>query len=140
MPQLTITSRFDNFAAARKLDPELRNWQLSERFDARKQFIAFVRMDQNLYYKLSPLVRNENTRLLFMLSSYNGGLGGLLQDRKLCASVPSCDPNSWFDHVELYSYKSRTKLKGYGHSFYQINREYVRTIWFDKRKLFYSID
>lgn len=59
-------------------------------------------------------------------AAYNGGWGGLQQDRKLCALTPSCDPARWFDHVEHTSGKSRTKWQGYGQSAFDINRAHVR--------------
>ena len=59
-------------------------------------------------------------------AAYNGGWGGLQQDRKLCALTTGCDPAKWFDHVEHTSGKSRTKWQGYGQSAFDINRAHVR--------------
>jgi len=71
-------------------------------------------------------------------SAYNGGLGGALQDRKLCASVPKCNPNLWFGHVAAHSFKNKTKVHGYGQSFYDINREYVVNV-LSKRRVKYAV-
>jgi hypothetical protein len=59
-------------------------------------------------------------------AAYNGGWGGLQQDRKRCALTTGCDPARWFDHVEHTSGKSRTKWQGYGRSAFDINRGHVR--------------
>ena len=67
-------------------------------------------------------------------SAYNGGLGGVLQDRRLCAKVAGCDPDRWFGHVEHYSLKARTKSAGYGKSFFDINRGYVRAVMDERRQ------
>ncbi len=61
-------------------------------------------------------------------SAYNGGFGGVLQDRQLCALKPGCDPNRWFGHVEFTSTKSREKWRGYGKSAYAINREHTELV------------
>lgn len=128
--QLTITTRFDNFTAARQLDRSLRDWQWEDRYDPARQLRVLVLMDRNLYRRFTP----QDDGLAFMLSAYNGGLGGVLQDRRLCASRPGCDPHRWFGHVEHTSYRSTTKVQGYGQSFFEINRGYVRQIYQRKTK------
>jgi membrane-bound lytic murein transglycosylase MltF len=62
------------------------------------------------------------------LAAYNGGLGGLAQDRRLCRATPGCDQSKWTGHVEKTSYKAKIAVKGYGKSFFEINREYVRNV------------
>lgn len=125
--QLTITSRFDNFKAAKGWDETLAGWKWDNRFDAEMQLRALVAYDRNLYRSVR-FGRSEIDRLSFMFSAYNGGLGGLLKDRRLCASTPGCNPDRWKGHVELNSFRARTAVKGYGKSFFEINREYVHNI------------
>lgn len=126
--QLTVTSRFDNFAAARGLDGSLRDWQWSDRYDATRQLRAMVLMDRNAYRSLASAAPDEHERMAMALSAYNGGLGGVRNDRRLCGMTAGCDPTRWWGHVELTSTKARTSAAGYGRSFYAINREYVRNI------------
>jgi hypothetical protein len=126
--QLTVTPRFDNFAEARKLHASLRDWQFADRFDPARQLRTMVLMDRAGYRRLTSLVTDERERLAMALSAYNGGLGGVLQDRRLCAAVKGCEPGRWFGHVERHSLKAKAAAKGYGKSFYEINREYVRNI------------
>lgn len=64
-------------------------------------------------------------RMAFCDAAYNGGWGGLAQDRKRCALQPGCDPRQWFGHVEHTSGKSRAKWQGYGQSAFDINRGHV---------------
>ncbi len=125
--QLTVTKQFDNFAEARRLHPSLRDWSWPDRYDARRQIRAMLLMDRASYRRLA-MVENPQERLAMALAAYNGGMGGLLSDRRVCASVPGCNPGIWFGHVERHSLKAKTAAKGYGKSFFEINREYPRNI------------
>lgn len=49
-----------------------------------------------------------------------------MKDRTLCIYTKGCDPTKWWDNVERTSNKSKVPVKGYGMSFFDINREYVR--------------
>jgi hypothetical protein len=125
--QLTVTSRFDNFKEARRLDVSLRDWQMVDRYDPARQLRTLVLMDRAGFNRLQ-FVDDDLERLAMAFAAYNGGMGGVLSDRRVCASVPSCDPDKWFGHVEKTSLKSRAKWQGYGKSAFEINREYVRNI------------
>ena len=130
--QLTVTKRFDNFAAARDLHPSLRDWQWADRYDATRQLRTLVLMDRNDYRRLSG-VGDHWQRLAMMLSAYNGGESGVQADRRLCATIDGCDPDQWFGHVELHSLKSKANPREYGQSFYAINRQYVRNVLYVRR-------
>lgn len=125
--QITITAKFDNFKEIKKLDKRLRTWTWGNRYDAAYQMRAFVVYnrfnDGKLSFAATPL-----DRLAFGKAVYNGGLGGLLSDRAVCRATPGCDQNIWFNHVENTSKKAKLPAKGYGQSFFQINRGYVREI------------
>ena len=138
--QLTVTPKFDNFAAARQLDKSLRDWQWSDRYDATRQLRTMVLMDRSAYRSLESAVPDAQERLAMALSAYNGGLGGVRNDRRLCAHVRGCDPSRWWGHVELHSTKSRTAAAGYGRSFFPINREYVRNILQVRRSRYLALD
>ena len=130
--QLTVTPKFDNFAEARKLHGSLRDWKFEDRFDAERQLRVVVLMDRAAFNRL-PFVGDQRERLAMTFSAYNGGLGGVLQDRRLCAKVTGCDPDRWFGHVEHQSLKAKTKTAGYGKSFFDINRGYVRAVMDERR-------
>ena len=124
--QLTVTARFNAFDEARLLEPALRGWRWQDRYDGRRQIIALIAMmrrNARYFEAASP-----DDRIAFALSAYNGGLGGLTRDKQMCAALPGCDYRRWFGHVELHSFRARTKSAGYGRSFFQINRDYVRSI------------
>lgn len=130
--QLTVTPRFDNFTEARKLDVSLRDWQFADRYDPARQLRTMVLMDKGGFNRLS-FVPDPLQRLAMAYSAYNGGAGGLLADRRLCANVKGCDANRWFGHVERVSLKSKVAAHGYGQSFFQINRGYVRSVMIERR-------
>jgi len=123
--QITVTSKFNNFEEIKKLDAKLKSWKWEDRYDPGRQLRALVLMDRVAFARLSFAPDYE--RMAFTFSAYNGGLGGVMQDRRLAASK-GADPNKWFDNVESYSFKSKTKAHGYGQSFFEVNREYVRSI------------
>lgn len=125
--QITITSKFDNHAEARKLDPSLKDWAWENRYNAQYQLRALVLMNKFNFGKFGWADSNTD-RLAFMFAAYNGGLGGVLSDRKVCAVTPGCNPGVWFGNVEHTSKKAKVAVSGYGQSFFQINRGYVVNI------------
>lgn len=122
--QITITSKFNNFLEAKKLGYGLALWSWEDRYNPRYQLRTLVLMNRSAYGRLkfiaSPYERNA-----MMFSAYNGGMGGVLNDRKVCQAIKGCDPNKWFGNVAEHSLKNKTKVQGYGKSFFDINREYV---------------
>lgn len=134
--QITITKKFDNFEEVKKLDKDLSAWKKENRFDPSYQLRALVVYDRNLYTKLPDSI---NDKLPFMFAAYNGGLGGILQDRRLCENTKGCDKNLWFGNVETTSFKSKIKPQGYGKSFFEINREYPRNILLVRSKKYANL-
>lgn len=131
--QLTVTQRFNNFDAAKRLDATLVHWAWEDRFDAARQLRVLVLMDRQAYRAIAN-APDPRERLAMALSAYNGGTGGLSADRRLCGQVAGCDPRLWFGNVERTSLKARAKTAGYGQSFFDINRGYVRAILVDRRQ------
>lgn len=128
--QITITSRFNNFRESVGSTRALQGWVWEDRFNPRMQLIAMVSMDLRLFNSLwfpGHSLVDENS-LAFALAAYNGGLGGVLADKRLCAQTYGCNPGMWFGHVEQHSLKAKVAVSGYGKSFFAINREYVRNI------------
>lgn len=133
--QLTVTPKFNNFIAAKEWDKSLSGWQWEDRFNADMQLRALVAYDRNLYRQIR-FGATERDKLAFTFSAYNGGLGGLLKDRRMCVAIKGCDPERWFGNIEKNSFRAKTATKGYGKSFFEINREYVKNI-LDVRSLKY---
>ena len=125
--QVTVTSTFNAFNEERALDPSLKNWQWSDRYDPQMQLRGLVLKDRQLFYLVQGAASDED-RLAFAYAAYNGGMGGVLSDRRVCAATPHCDSRRWFGQVERTSLKARASVTGYGQSFFNINREYVHNI------------
>jgi hypothetical protein len=125
--QITVTARFDNFKEAKKLDASLAAWKWEDRYNAAYQLRTMVLMDRNGFRRLG-FIPAAAERLAMAYGAYNGGLAGVLNDRRVCAATAGCDEDRWFGHVESTSLKAKIKAAGYGKSFFEINREYVKNI------------
>lgn len=125
--------RFDKFSELRAQHESLRGWTWEARFEPSFQLRAVVLMNLDLWRRIPPAASVED-HLAFMLSSYNGGLGSLLQDRRLCSNTAGCNSGKWFGNVEVHSLKSRRPNPGYGgRSWYEINRSHVRNVMLLRR-------
>ncbi len=123
------SERFNVFKEMQSLDPILKTWAWQNRFDPTMQLRALVVKNRIGYERISGAATDID-HLAFSLAGYNGGMSGVLSDRRLCQATPGCDHRRWFGHTEKYSNKSRTPWKGYGKSAFDINREYPRVIIF----------
>lgn len=124
--QLTVTANFNAWEEVKRLDKSLANWSWDQRFDPSRQLRALVLKTRFNYQRFPAATKYE--QMAFAFASYNGGVGGLINEIKICKSVAGCNPGYWFGHVELYSNKSRQPWQGYGRSAFEINREYPRLI------------
>lgn len=136
--QITITDKFNNFEEIKKMDKSLIDWKWEDRYNPYRQLKALIVYDKFIYNKVIG-AHSDYDRLAFTLAAYNGGLGGLTQDRQLCKLQNNCDSSKWFSNVEKTSNKSKVKSSGYGKSFFEINREYVSNILLVRRNKYIDI-
>ncbi len=125
--QITITKKFNVFEELKASNKALSDWKWENRFDARYQLRAVVIKDLQCFTSVKKAATPLD-QLKMAYSCYNGGGGGLMKDRVLCSKTQGCDPSKWDGNVELTSFKSKVAVKGYGQSFYEINRGYVRQL------------
>ncbi|HQT03430.1 MAG: hypothetical protein M1572_01925 [Gammaproteobacteria bacterium] len=131
LSQFTKTATFDAIEEIKAKHPQINwgNWGFNTNpYQAQYQLRALV-----VYMRdISTQIKNthsidDNYRMA--LSAYNGGLGGLRKDRLKCSMTPNCNPAIWYGHVERTSIKSKKPIKGYGQSFFDINRGYIRQVY-----------
>jgi len=120
--------RFNKFEELKAEHAALKGWLWSDRYDPRYQIRALVLMNKSTYSRMRPLAASDDDGLRFTLSAYNGGEGALKQDRLKCLMSPGCNPGVWNANVATTSYKARQPVAGYGQSFFDINRTYVRNV------------
>lgn len=125
--------RFDALAEVSALDPSLSGWSWADRYNPRLQLRAVVVKVRTCYARLARLVRDDYNALAMCDAAYNGGEGGVMAERRLCAQMAGCDPGRWFGHVEAHSTKSRARWNGYGASAFEINRTHVRNVMLVRR-------
>lgn len=125
--QITVTSRFNVFNEVRALDSRLKQWKWDDRYNAEFQMIAGVAMLKR-NYRIFKDAETPRERFAFATASYNGGIGGVQSDQRICRNTSGCNPNRWFGNVERTSLKAKTSVNGYSKSFYQINREHSHNI------------
>lgn len=126
--QLTVTSKFNAWDESKALDQRLKEWKWEDRYNAEYQMIAGVAMFKR-NYNIFKTAETELDRMAFATASYNGGIGGIQADQRVCKNTKGCNPNVWFGNVEKTSLKAKTALKGYGKSFFETNREHTYNIF-----------
>ena len=134
--------RFDALAEMRAQFPVALagwSWDSQSLYDPALQLRAMILMDLR-NWRLITDADTPAERLAMALAAYNGGLGGLSSDRRVCAGTPGCDPGRWWGNVEHTSLKAKTALPGYGKSFFETNREYPRNILIVRRPRYLSLD
>ena len=120
--------RFDSLEAMRELhSKELKDLSWSNvlvRPDL--QMRTIILMSKDNYNRLS-MSKSPLDRIAFSDAAYNGGLGGLFNDRRICGLTKGCDPNVWDNNVERTCSKSKVAI--YGHqSPCDINRTHVHNV------------
>ncbi len=131
MPQLTRayrkdgTQRMDSLTSLRnQYGAELGELSWSnvyQRPDLQLRAMVLMSRDAARAFRAAPAM------LAFGDAAYNGGAGGVQQERRACALSPGCDPGQWFGAVERHCLKSTQPIYG-TRSACDINREHVRNV------------
>ena len=119
--------RFDALAEIRDTHPALNGWSWSNVYQRPDYQLRAVVLKSHDNYKALRMVADPMERLNFADAGYNGGMGGVQNERRACGLSAGCDPQRWFNHVERHCLKSRTALYGQ-RSACDINRHHVRDV------------
>lgn len=134
------STRFDSLQEIVDAHPgELGHLSWANRYDPVLQLRALVLKDRDDFQRILKTA-SPTDRLAMAFSAYNGGIGGVSSDRRMCAATTGCDPGRWFGNVERTSLKAKTAVPGYGQSFFQTNRTYVRNVLVVRRVRYLSLD
>lgn len=135
IPQLTKaynkdgSIRFDVLADLRRAHPvELKelNWQnIESRPDL--QFRGMIFLTKGNWNRFSN-IPNVFEQIKFTDAAYNGGAGGVNNERRACGLAKGCNPKVWTGNVERYCLKSKKPLYG-NRSACDINRDHVRDVF-----------
>lgn len=119
------TERFDALADVKRLDRGLAelSWDnVYSRPDL--QMRAMVVMVRQSWNRIAPTVRAGGHTVEFVDAAYNGGTGGVMNERRACGLRAGCDAHQWWGHVEAVCLKSAKPLYG-TRSACDINRHHV---------------
>lgn len=133
--QITRTSRFDALSEIQAANPGALSawgWDSANLYDPHFQLRALVLKDKQGWNAMRAADSTVD-RLAFTFAAYNGGIGGVISDQRVCSGTMGCDAGRWFGHVEHTSLKNKSTASGYGKSFFAINREYVRNVLIVRR-------
>lgn len=120
--------RFDALAEMRVQHPALRELSWSNIFDRPDLQLRAVVLKVRSDFSALAAVGDRVERLKFADSAYNGGLGGVMKERRACAMTAGCDPQRWHGHVERTCLKSKVPLYG-SRSACDINRHHVHDVF-----------
>lgn len=135
------TIRFDSLTELVNAHPkELKGYSWNNWKDPTMQMRAYIFKVKDTCTAIKGAQTPEDA-FRMCLSAYNGGLGGLRQDRLSCRGKTGCNPNVWYGHVEHTSLKSKVIIPGYGkQSPFSINRAYVSNVDTVRRPRYMHLD
>ena len=123
--------RFDALSEVKskhKNDLQELNWNtILQRPDLQIRTIILMMRDNYSYY--NKYASDSTEAYLFAAVSYNGGIGGLDNERRACKLASWCDHTKWTNNVEKLCLKSKAPLYG-NRSACDINRSYPKDTLF----------
>lgn len=119
--------RFDALAEMRDSHPALGGWSWDNVYQRPEYQLRAVVLKSHDNFQALRRVADPVQRLAFSDAAYNGGMGGVQNERRACGLSAGCDPQKWFKNVELHCLKSRSALYGQ-RSACDINRHHVTDV------------
>ena len=119
--------RFDALQEMKDRHPALREWSWANVYNRPDLQLRAVVLKVRGDYQTLGSVKDAHQRLAFADAAYNGGMGGVQNERRACQIKTGCDPQQWWGNVEATCLKSRQPLYGV-RSACDINREHVKSV------------
>jgi len=120
--------RFDALQELKDKHPMLLkdlNWTtIKDKPELQIRAVVLKMLDNYKYYARYTDIDNA---IIFGMEAYNGGIGGLNNERRACKISGKCNPQYWFNNVENFCLKSKAALYG-NRSACDISRNYPRDI------------
>lgn len=91
------------------------------------QIRAGILKSKETYLLFKDIGSTELESFAFADAAYNGGIGGVNNERRACKLSSNCDPSRWFGNTEHVCLKSKVALYG-NRSACDINRHHVRDV------------
>lgn len=125
--------RFDALSELKQKHPldlkELSWYNVYTRPDLQMRAVVLKMRDNYSYYQ--KYSSNVTEAYAFADAAYNGGIGGLDNERRACKLASWCDHTKWFDNVEKLCLKSKVALYG-NRSACDINRHHVSDVLYTR--------
>lgn len=131
------TERFDALAEMRSAHSELAGLTWDNVYKSPALQLRAIVLKAQDDFKALFMVKSEYQRFDFADASYNGGRGGVNNERRACGLKEGCDPQQWFGHVEFVCLKSKAAL--YGRDACTINREHVEMVSLVRSAKYHSL-
>lgn len=131
--------RFDALQEMKDKHPVLREWSWGNVYIRPDLQLTAVVLKSHDDYKKLYMVKDPIARLHFTDAAYNGGIGGVNNERRACGLNKNCNPQLWFGNVEHTCLKSKKPLYS-GRSACDINRHHVIDVFnvrAEKYKIFF---
>lgn len=137
-----IIVRFDTLTEAVNAYPkELKGMSWQHWNDPRLQLRAGILKSRDMAKKITGAKDLQN-QLMFLASEWNSGAKSLSDSRLSCRAVKGCDPGVWLGNVADHGLLSKVDIPGYGvgQSPFNINRTYVKNLFFVFQPKYKSLD
>ncbi len=120
--------RFDALSEMRERHPALRELNWSTIYEQPELQIRALILKSRDNFTTLRMVNDTLQRLAMADAAYNGGIDGVLTERRACGMTDNCDPQQWWGNVERVCLKSKAPLYG-NRSACDINRHHVKDVW-----------
>lgn len=120
--------RFDALSEMRERHPALRELNWATIYEQPELQIRALILKSRDNFTTLRMVNDLIQRLAMTDAAYNGGIVGVLSERRACGMAGNCDPQQWWGNVERMCLKSKAPLYG-NRSACDINRHHVKDVW-----------